>query len=248
MDPLSQLLERRRAAGRRGKCLDDVLRHGFRRQPGECDLAGKAPRTKRLAKLRLRAVGIVPAGRSQGGDHEELRGIHPRSHTRDPVKRRRVAPVEVFDRQDKGVVGGQRFDRDGQLPQHPIRGAPDEPQLKRGRLAWCEEARQLGQPHRCELLERFDRPVAVRTTAQSHERVEERLVWLADAVLLDAVAPRHGDVVPLAQPGERFGQDRTLPYPGFAADEADLAGPASSSIEGVDQQGDIGLSTNERRG
>jgi hypothetical protein len=55
-------------------------------------------------------------------------------------------------------------------------------------------------------------------------------------------------VVLLAQPGERLGQESTLPDPGLAADQAQLAGPLSSPIEGADQEVDFALSTYERRG
>ena len=145
-------------------------------------------------------------------------------------------------------MGGERFDRIGQLPQHPIPDRPHEPLLKGGRLAWSKNARELREPHRRVSLERRDRPVACWTPAQSHEGIEERLIRLAAAVLLDAVGPRHRDAVPLAQSGERFLQDGTLSDPGLAADQAELTGPPPRSIEGVDDLVDLALSTNDRRG
>ena len=230
-----------RSAGRRRKRPKDVLRHGFRRQPGERDLAGQAPRAERLAKLRQRAVRIVPAGGSHRRDHEQLRGIHARSHVRDPVERRRVAPVEVLDRDDQRVVGGKRFDRDWSAPatsdpEPPRRAAAEArpPRVVQGRPgSW---ASHIGAYRSSVAIIRS----RVRTPAQSHEGVEERLVRLAAAVLLDAVAPRHRDAVPLAQSGERFGQDGTLSHPGLAADQADLTGAASRSIEGIDHESDLG--------
>jgi hypothetical protein len=128
--------------------------------------------------------------------------------------------VEVFDRQDQRVAGGQRLNRVGQLAQHPIPYRPHEPLLKRGRLAWCEEARELGEPHRRVPLELLDRLVAGGTPAQSHQSVEDRLVRLAAPVLLDAIAPRHGDAIALAHARKPFGQDGTLTDAGLTADQA----------------------------
>ena len=223
-----QPLERRSSIGCRRSGPKDVLRHGLLPQPGQLDLASQAPREKRLAKQRQRAVRLVPTDGSEGRDQEQPRGIHARSHVRDPVEGRRVAPVEVLDRKDEGVVGRERFDRIGQLPQHPIPDRPHEPLLKGGRLARSKNARELREPHRRVALERRDRPIGSWTPTQPHEGIEERLIRLAAAVLLDAVGPRHRDALPLAQPGEPFLQDGTLSDPGLAADQADLTGPLAA--------------------
>ena len=119
--------------------------------------------------------------------------------------------------------------------------------LQRGRFPWREEPRQLGEPHRCVALEGRDRRLAARTPAQAHQGVEEWLVRLAAAVLLNAVGPRDDDAVPLVHRGERLGQEGTLPDTRLAADQAQLTRPSAGAIEGVVQEFDLACSTHEPR-
>ena len=141
----------------------------------------------------------------------------------------------------------ERFDGIGQLAQHPVANRPHEPLLERCRFPWRQEPGQLGEPHRRVPLERGDRRLAARTPAQAHQGVEEWLVRFAAAVLLRAVGPRNRHPVPLAHPGERLGQEGTLPDARLAADQAQLAGPSSGAVEGVDQELDLACSAHEPR-
>ena len=229
-------------------CLQDIRRDRFPGQSGEFDLRA---RPRREATHEAVPAGCLHRPRSVGrmvAITEELRGIHPRRHVRDPVKGRWVAPVEVFDRPGRvclsaasastAVVSSRRI-----RSQPSRRAAGCSAAASRGARIPGSWASHIGAKRSSVAIVRLalpgpgtiasGRPAAAGTARRCRTA---RRSW--------PTSRRRG---PARAAGRELRPGRPLADAGFAADKADRRDPVSSSIEGVGQHGDLVSSTDERR-
>ena len=175
-------------------------------------------RTERMAAERH-------LDRSIGPDHEEPRRIAPLRQRRHEVERRVIAPMQILQQQDQRRRQGGDERRD--VAQHTLARAGAEPALERLALGRLDHPGDLHEPGRRMATQHVHDRTPAAGRAETSERLEDRQVRLAGAVLLDALpASDQGDRGidgPLHEPVD----EGRLADAGFADDEDDVP-PASA--------------------
>ena len=117
-------------------------------------------------------------------------GPEPAGQIRQQVQRGIVAPVQILQHQQERAADRQHLDRLGQLPQHALLGGPHDPALHRLERRRTEQRGHLGQPRGGLLLQHRQERRALGFSTQPAQRLQDRQVGFAPAVVLDTLPPR----------------------------------------------------------
>ena len=96
--------------------------------------------------------------------------------------------MQVFEPQDERRLGGQRLERLGQLPPHPLRGSAMAPAAQYVQLGPFDERGHLDEPGGCLPAQERDERSPLRPAREPAEGLEQRQVGLARAKELDTLA------------------------------------------------------------
>src|SRR5262249_19520252 len=110
----------------------------------------------------------------------------------------------------------------------------------------AQERRQLHEPARRVLSEHADDLLTAGVTAETAERLEDRQIRLAGAVVLHALAPTDAQRRPGGDLREERIHERGLADSRLAGDEDELPPPIQRSPEPVVKPGDLGVPADER--
>jgi hypothetical protein len=209
-------------AWRRREAQPDVVGNGVYVETAEGDLAAEALDSESVDQRGMRMLGPSDFRRPVGGNHQQARRFGTPCKGRDPVERRDVAPVQVFETQDERNACGHRFSGVGELTEQALARRPCNHALEPGTSGERQQGWQLREPRRSVLPQRLDVLVAARLPAQARQRLQERLIWLAGPIVLDALAPGGPES---AAPGGRSQQlldNGCLPDAGLTRHEQEL--------------------------
>ena len=148
------------------------------------DFAAAALYMQSVDNSRQRVAAARVRLRSKCANQQNTRRFGPLGERCHPVERRCVTPMEVFEAKNQGALGGCRFEHICQLTQHALPGCPSDRTPQRCVTLWRQQRGQLRQPTRGISFEHGHETSSTGLAAQSHECLEERLIWLADTVVL----------------------------------------------------------------
>src|SRR5262249_22450966 len=139
-------------------------------------------------------------------------------------------PMQIVEDDDERRLGGERFQRFGDLSEHALRRCAEDLVLQR--LALLDQGWHLGQPRRSVAPEQRDDALPAPKTREATRRVENRQVRFGTAHVLEALTPRdpHVRVVLLYARYERV-DHAGLADPAFADDEHHLTATTDGARE-----------------
>src|SRR4051812_4523382 len=97
--------------------------------------------------------------------------------------------MQVFEAKNEGHMRGGRFERIVEFTQHALPGCPGDGTAQTRVTLWVEQSGHLRQPGWSIPFEDRHEIGATGLAAQSHERLEERLIRLADTIVLQTLPP-----------------------------------------------------------
>ena len=127
----------------------DVFDDGALVETAEGDLGAEALDPESVGQ---RGKGMIRPSNFRspvGGDQQHARPLGTLRKRRDPVERRDIAPVQVFEPQDQRKACGHRFSGVGELTEHRARASPPRPCAEAG-CVWRAAAGPAAAPARSE--------------------------------------------------------------------------------------------------
>jgi len=177
-------------------------------------------------------------GRTVGRQQQQAGRLTPPRQRRDQIERRRVAPVQILEDQDQRRVGGERTQGFDHLAQHAPRRGTEALGEQPGALGLLDQGRHLQQPGRRAARELGDPALATGAPAETVDRLEQRQIGLARAVLRWALTARDPHLARGADLAQEDVDQRGLADARLAGDEEHLAPPVARRREGRAQLGE----------
>jgi hypothetical protein len=168
----------------------------------------------------IRAHHQEPRGRAAAGEHGQQ------------IDRRRIAPMQVFEPQDERRLGGQRLERLGQLPPHPLRGSAMAPAAQYVQLGLLDERGHLDEPGGCLPAQERDERSPLRPAREPAEGLEQRQVGLARAMVLDTLSAPDPQVLRPHDLRKKGVEEGGLADPGLPRDKHHLAFTPARALQG----------------
>ena len=187
-------------------CPGVELVHQTARKPMARQRAGHVPADARFAErcewqLHAESVNgqlvlcghdhvLVPGGvrRPVRPEHQQPSGRSAAGQERQQLHGGGVAPVEVLENHDHGLLLREGFGRLGHLSHHSLTGGALSPERQGLEGCGVEEARNLGQPAGRVLFENLLQPDPAGSSREMVESREHGQVRLARPEMLDALA------------------------------------------------------------
>ena len=178
-------------------------------------------------------LGLRDFGRAPCADHQEPRRLRRPRERDQEIQCGLVAPVQIFEDQNKRSLRGQCRDRLAHLAEHPLSCRTSDPLLQDTEIPDLEEPGNLDEPGRCLAGEQFDEATAAGLAAKPSESRQHGQIRLAGAVLLDALTgadPERALVSRLF--GKRL-HERALADTGFTGHEDKLSAALPHRLQQV---------------
>ena len=208
----------------------------------EQDLLAQAVQAQLTSQGVERMVRRDHLGHAKGREPHQASAAAPPRDVVDELDRRAVAPVQVLRHQQQGALVGVAVQQLAHLPQHAVRAYAGQFSPQCVAFLGGAEPRQLQQPGR---PDRAQQRGQVRVlAAQLSQSLQHRQIGLAGAVVLDALAARHGDA---SQARHEVLDQHGLADARFAGHPHHRPLPAAGLAPGAAQPRDRIGTTDERR-
>src|SRR5512146_1376167 len=161
--------------------------------------------------------------RAKCSDQQNACRLGPLRERCDPVERRHVTPMEIFEAKNQRAIRCCGFERICEFTQHASPRCASNGTPQRFVALWRQQRWQLSQPRRGISFEYRHKSRAAGLAAQSHECVEQRLIWLPDSIVLQTLPPSGSRPSFCRYCCKYLLSDRGLPNAGLPTEKQQLA-------------------------